>query len=78
MEETALNWLEKEFIKLESTTGVFGVMYELIEQAKEIEREQIEDAFQYGIWNGWEAKEGKVEIQDPTQYYNETFKNKTK
>ena len=37
---TAVEWLEKEFIKLESTTGVHGVMYELLEKAKEIEKEQ--------------------------------------
>ena len=38
--QTAVKWLEKEFVKLESTIGVHGVMYELIEQAKEME-EQI-------------------------------------
>jgi hypothetical protein len=38
--QTAVEWLEQEFIKLESTVGVFGVMYELIEKAKEMEKEQ--------------------------------------
>lgn len=37
--QTAVEWLEKEFVKLESTIGVHGVMYELIEQAKEMEKQ---------------------------------------
>jgi hypothetical protein len=43
MKQTAVEWLEKEFIKLESTVGVHGVMYELIEKAKEMERQQMVD-----------------------------------
>ena len=42
--QTAVEWLEQEFIKLESTIGVYGVMYELLEQAKQMERKQIEEA----------------------------------
>ena len=45
--QTAVSWLEQEFIKLESTIGVHGKMYELIEQAKEMEKQQIIDAY-YG------------------------------
>jgi hypothetical protein len=47
--QTAIEWLESEFIKLESTTGVHGIMYDLIEQAKEMEKEQIEDAWIKGV-----------------------------
>jgi hypothetical protein len=43
MKQTAVEWLEKEFIKLESTVGVHGVMHELIEKAKEMERQQMVD-----------------------------------
>ena len=32
MKQTAVDWLEKQFVKLESTIGVHGVMYEIIEQ----------------------------------------------
>ena len=39
-QQTAVEWLEAEFLKLESTVGVHGVMYELIEKAKEMEGEQ--------------------------------------
>ncbi len=48
MKQTAVDWLEKEFVKLEATLGVYGKMYELIEQAKEIEKQQIIDAVYYG------------------------------
>jgi hypothetical protein len=41
MKQTALEWLEKEFVKLESTIGVHGVMYELIEQAKEDDTSKV-------------------------------------
>jgi hypothetical protein len=35
--QTSTEWLESEFIKLEQTIGVHGIMYELIEQAKAME-----------------------------------------
>jgi hypothetical protein len=41
VKQTAVEWLESEFIKLEQTIGVHGIMYELIEQAKEMEKEQL-------------------------------------
>ena len=62
MKQTAVEWLEKQFVKLESTIGVHGVMYEFIEQAKAMEKEQIIDAFQAG--------DDRVMAE---QYYNETF-----
>jgi hypothetical protein len=40
-QKTAIEWLEAEFLKLEETVGVHGVMYELIEKAKEMEKDQI-------------------------------------
>ena len=41
MKQTAVQWLEKQFVKLETTIGVHGIMYELIEQAKAMEKEQM-------------------------------------
>jgi short-subunit dehydrogenase involved in D-alanine esterification of teichoic acids len=40
--QTAVEWLEKEFNKLEATVGVYGIMYSLIDQAKEMEKQQLE------------------------------------
>jgi hypothetical protein len=68
MKQTAVEWLEKEFVKLESTIGVHGVMYELIEQAKEMEKQQIIDAYAQGFI------ESEVMDKGAEQYYNQTFK----
>jgi hypothetical protein len=46
---------------------------EIVKQAKEMEKEQIEDAFQEGKWNGWEWSKGKEKLKDPTEYYNEIY-----
>ncbi len=58
--QTAVSWLEQEFIKLEATIGVHGKMYELIEQAKQMEKEQVINAYK----NGQKIAE---------QYYNEKY-----
>lgn len=54
--QTAVKWLEEEFIKLEQTTGVYGVMYELIEKAKEIENNQMEELKDFEKWKEWKNK----------------------
>ena len=68
MKQTAVEWLEKQFVKLESTIGVHGVMYEIIEQAKEMEKEQIIQAY---YQNGWNDNDNEHNAE---QYYKETFK----
>jgi hypothetical protein len=68
MKQTAVEWLEKEFVKLESTIGVHGVMYELIEQAKEMEKQQIIDAYAQGFI------ESEVMDKGAEQYYNQKYK----
>jgi hypothetical protein len=70
--QTAVDWLEKEFVKLESTVGVHGVMYELIEQAKEMEKDQIIDAHYEGQCDNTEG----YPIEISKQYYNETYDSK--
>lgn len=72
--QTAVQWLEKEFVKLESTIGIHGVMYELIEQAKEMEKEQIKDAW-LDAWKDsvLDPLEDKYYEPIAEQYYNETY-----
>lgn len=65
--KTAVEWLENEFIKLEYSIGVTHEMYELIEEAKKIEKQQIVDAKNHGR---------NYKYEDGEQYYNETFKTK--
>jgi hypothetical protein len=65
--QTAVQWLEKQFVKLETTIGVHGVMYELIEQAKEMEKEQIVDAYT----DGYSDSDNKLSFNK--QYYIENY-----
>ena len=69
--QTAVSWLEQEFIKLESTIGVHGKMYELIEQAKEMEKQQIINTYKHAQ---------VLMVMDDTkraeQFYYETYGSK--
>ena len=75
MKQTAVEWLIEE-LRGAHVKGDFifnGVITsELIEQAKEMEKEQIKDAFvecwKSNVPDGIECK------LDAEQYYNETFK----
>ena len=46
---------------------------EVIEQAKQMEKEQIEDAFQDGKWDWAEHITKGIESKDLAQYYNEKY-----
>jgi uncharacterized protein YjgD (DUF1641 family) len=69
MKQSAVEWL-KENLQVILTQSQFNdvVIQDVIKQAKEMEKQQIIDAF-YG-----EAK--STSILDGEQYYNETFKDK--
>ena len=69
MKQTAVEWLEEKLIEagLQFTKGEALE----IEQAKEIEKQQIIDA----IAESNKSNNRNVSL-NPKQYYNETFKNK--
>ena len=69
MKQTAIEWLEKQFVKLESTIGVHGVMYELMEQSKEKEKQNIINAYKQG-----QHDSEPIRPTDAEQYYNQTYK----
>jgi hypothetical protein len=75
--QTAVEWLEQEFIALQNySLNEFG----LFAKAKEMEKEQILDAWQHGFdWGMMEqslAEQGKEStLIDAKHYYNETFKD---
>jgi hypothetical protein len=71
--QTSIEWLEQEFLKLESTVGVYHVMYELIEHAKQIEKVNTLELIAF---MRTQDKMGKS-VQDLyEQYYNETYGHK--
>jgi hypothetical protein len=77
-QQTAVEWLIEELVKIdrkldgkrksEDATVLKMNPFKIIEQAKEMEKQQIIDAcVNFGNLNG-------VGIEDFEQYYNETFK----
>ena len=70
--QTAVEWLVDKIInKQNGTFDGFPVLSldEIFEQAKEMEKEQITEAFKEGnLYHGWALK------HEPEQYYNETYK----
>jgi hypothetical protein len=68
--QSSIDWLEQEFIKLERTIGVYGIFYELLGKAKEMEKEQIIHAYN----QSWHFRDKPYETAE--QYYNETFGGK--
>ena len=68
--QTAVEWLiETHFGSIENCTPDFR---NKINQAKEIEKQQIIDAYKEG--NHSEMRGGKVIFEKMEQYYNDTFK----
>ena len=66
MKQTAVEWLFEQIV---NRTDRIYFLKEL-EQAKEMEKEQIKDAFEYA-WYEWAEMTPNV----AEQYYNETFKS---
>ena len=77
MKQTAVEYLLEEFSAIIGRVN-FTVTQDLfirdaVIKAKEMEKEQIIDAFKEGnLYHGWALK------HEPEQYYNETFKKETK
>jgi hypothetical protein len=72
--QTAVEWMiDKMINKQNGTFDGFPVLSldEIFEQAKEMEKEQIMEAYNEGNkYNGWALK------HESEKYYNETYKNK--
>ena len=72
---TAVEWLEKKLI--ESGVNLLSEEIEFIQQAIEMEKQQIMDAWDRGLYIGQIFPQGNIENiyeQDSEQYYNETYK----
>lgn len=64
---TAVEWLESKFNEFETIDySLPSSLYEYVNQAKEMEKEQIIDAYETS----------HISMMTAKQYYNETFKNK--
>jgi DNA-binding LacI/PurR family transcriptional regulator len=66
--QTAVEWLIEEMHK-----NIVFIPVPMQEKAKEMEKEQIKEAFKEGnLYHGWALK------HEPEQYYNETYKKEEK
>ena len=72
--KTSVEWLEKELIKRGVIRRGFIIPDNLYQQAKEMEKQQIIDAYRKGKVNGIDI----VQTDEPNitseQYYNDTYK----
>jgi hypothetical protein len=69
-QQTAVEWMIKEIESL-ITIETFEKWKAIKEQAKEMEKEQIIDAYKDG--NHSEMRGGKVIFEKMEKYYNETY-----
>ena len=74
---TAVEWLIRE-IKKDIYTHAKSIREwdKVYNRAKEMEQEQIEDAFCEGVDDEYEHHINNKLRKNSEQYYNETFKNK--
>ncbi len=86
VQQTAVEWFHKKTWELKMllekqqiSVGEYGVAYyDIFEQAKQMEREQIESAFFKGHCDGYNAGVSlysEVEFQSSDQYYTQTYGN---
>jgi hypothetical protein len=68
---TAVEWLINEL--KDNGIEYLDLAYEIIEKAKEMEKQQIIDAFNAGV-NSEDFFCPPFEISESEQYYNETYK----
>ena len=71
-QQTAVEWFISK-LPTRYKNAIMNDCKDEIIQAKQMEKEQIEDAFQEGKWNGHESARAISEMKDPTEYYNETY-----
>jgi hypothetical protein len=68
MKQTAVEWVAQELLRAHP----IQTNHDVIEQAKEMEKQQVIDAFKRGTINEMNG----IEEINSEEYYNETFKKK--
>jgi hypothetical protein len=75
--QTSIEWLIEHLLGnglLRLTKEDHSLYSELRNKAKEMHKQEIEDAFQNGKWDWSEHINNGTESKDLAQYYQETFK----
>ena len=74
MKQTAVEWLHNQLhLNLPLYQDQWAIIEDLMNQAKEMEKEQIQDAFYYGV--DVDSFNEHFPYQAAEQYYNENFKS---
>jgi hypothetical protein len=69
-QQTAVEWLKKQLEDYGSNSHLtlnWDTLDELVDKAKEMEKEQIKDAYFHG------SEDLNLRRRSPTQYYNEIY-----
>lgn len=72
MSKTAVEWLQVQIKNCPTAENLMNNIDGFLMEAKEMEKQQIIDAFEDGygaVYRGWSGITG-------SEYYNETYKNK--
>ena len=69
--KTAVEWLVEELTK---NGHNFKLYKKEVEQAKEMEKERIKNAYNYAYTKGWNDEKSEYPSESE-QYYNEIFKS---
>ena len=70
--QTAVEWLIEQCPRIETITAS-----SVLEQAKEMEKQQIMDAYEIGFADAWDDAryDDEPKYASAEQYYNETYKS---
>jgi len=68
---TAVEWLIEQLIPKDQHEGIIDI----IEEAQEMEKQQIIDAYDLGSLSEMQYPNPKTIIENGEQYYNQTFKS---
>ena len=72
---TAVEWLIDELT--DNGIEYLDLAYEIIEKAKEMEKQQIIDAVEWGNRKGYDEHRLTCILDEDEDYYNETYKKET-
>ena len=76
MKQTAVDYLFQELWQAPKDKWMWQM---ILNQAKEIEKEQIQKAFDVGLWDGFDLEyiESKTDYKCGKKYYQETYENES-
>jgi hypothetical protein len=77
MKQTSVEWFNQQLVDRQNGNAYGSDWDEILQRAKEMEKQQIQDAYEQGEEDGyWHPENGYTKkFESAEQYYNETFKS---